>query len=99
MRYVSRRIQELAQETIDAYSQPRNRWPAAAKWRNRVGFPRLIAYGLVCDAHQTLSAIDPRVFRADELENREKFVRIRKELYELMCTMIRVDWERFEGKR
>lgn len=99
MRYASKRIRERAQQTVDSFSQPRSVWPVAAKWRNRVGFPRLIAYDLLCDAHETLRAIDPRVFRADEIENRERFVRIRDELYELMCETIKVDWERFEGKR
>lgn len=87
-----RRIKERVEKEYGT-----NSWPAAKRWRGRVGFPRLVAEELAWTAYRVLLDFSANIFRNDP-EGRALLDLAREATSDLHTHLSRANWNRFEGK-
>lgn len=103
----SKLYDQIHDETYEAYSRlpvegehpMETKWRKTygAKWRNRVGIPRLVADSAASAALALLRSINPGLFRNDP-EMLERLRAAQDAAQEFAVELGRENWRRFEGR-
>jgi len=95
-KYRTAEYEAIEKKTREEYTDAK--WPAAKRWRNRVGFPRLIAESAVYVALRLLRDVNAGIFRNDPAM-RERLEVARDAAADLYQELGRQNWRRFEGEK
>lgn len=95
-KYRTAEYEAIEKKTREEYSD--GSWPAAKRWRNRVGFPRLIAESAVYLALHLLRDVNAGIFRGDP-EKRALLEEARDATAKLCQELGRENWRRFQGQK
>lgn len=95
-KYRTAEYEAIEKKTRQEYAD--KAWTAAKRWRNRVGFPRLIAEGAIYTALHLLRDVNAGIFRGDPAM-RERLEVARDAAADLYQELGRQNWRRFEGEK